>query len=252
MFYLDFLKGIHETLKPPTYLEIGVRHGDSLALAHHMAIGVDPQPRLRGRELGERTKLYRQTSDEFFARARPLRFVEGHKVAFSFIDGLHHAEFALRDFINVERLSRWRTAVVFDDVLPRDAEMAARDRETRAWTGDIYKLHDVLATHRPDLLLLRIDTEPTGLLLVLGLDPRSTVLADRYDEIAAGLVTPDPQDVPRDVLERTGALDPQRVLDAGFLHYLRESRGSSIKGEEGRRELRRRVEADLGALTPRP
>src|SRR5215212_9985841 len=111
MRYLDFLARAHERLKPPTYLEIGVRHGDSLVLAPRAAIGVDPRPRLR-HELPETTRLYRQTSDEYFARARPLKHFDARKVAFSFIDGLHHAEFALRDFINVERLSRWSTVVV--------------------------------------------------------------------------------------------------------------------------------------------
>ena len=33
MRYLDFLERVHEVLEPPTYLEIGIRHGDSLALA---------------------------------------------------------------------------------------------------------------------------------------------------------------------------------------------------------------------------
>lgn len=246
MHYLDFLADVHERLRPPTYLEIGVRHGDSLALARGWAIGVDPQPRLRGRQLAERTRLYKQTSDDFFARPKPLRHFNKHKVSLSFIDGLHQSEFALRDFINVERLSRWRTVVVFDDVLPRDAEMAARDRETRAWTGDIYKLTDVLAAHRPDLTLLRIDTEPTGLLLVLGLDPHSVVLADGYEQIAAQLITSDPQQVPDEVLERRDALDPHEVLDAGFWSYLRHSRGEPIERADGVRDLRKAVRKDFG------
>lgn len=246
MHYLDFLAGVHERLRPPTYLEIGVRHGDSLKLARGWAIGVDPQPRLRGLQLAERTRLYKQTSDDFFARPNPLRHFNKHKVSLSFIDGLHHAEFALRDFVNVERLSRWRTIVVFDDVLPRDPEMASRDRETRAWTGDIYKLTDVLATHRPDLTLLRIDTEPTGLLLVLGLDPDNTVLADRYEQIAAELITPDPQPVPAEVLERRGALDPQEVLEAEFWTSLRKSRGEPIERADGVRDLRKAVRKEFG------
>ncbi len=248
MHYLDFLAGIHANLRPPTYLEIGVRHGDSLALKRERgwAIGVDPQPRLRGRTFDERTRIFRQTSDDYFARDRPLRFFSRHKVALSFIDGLHHAEFALRDFINVERLSRWSTAVVFDDVLPRDADMASRDRETRAWTGDIYKLTQVLAERRPDLVMLRIDTEPTGLLLVLGLDPQSTVLPDAYDEIARELITPDPQVVPEEILTRAGALDPQEVLDADFWRFLRESRGEQIERADGIKELRKRLRKDFG------
>jgi hypothetical protein len=245
MKYLAFLERAHERLDPPTYLEIGVRHGDSLALAGNRAIGVDPKPRLRV-ELGEETRIYRETSDRFFARDRPLRHFDRRRVALSFIDGLHHAEFALRDFINVERLSRWSTAVVFDDIFPRSPVEASRERETRAWTGDVYKVMGALEAHRRDLVIVRVDTQPTGLLLVLGLDPENTVLADRYDEIAGGFVTPDPQDVPADVLERRGALDPEAVLGAAFWDVLRESRGRRIPRDEGVRALRDALRADFG------
>jgi len=52
--------------------------------------------------------------DDFFERAEPLLTFGGRRVAFSFIDGLHLSEFALRDFVNVERhadsqkASSWR------------------------------------------------------------------------------------------------------------------------------------------------
>jgi hypothetical protein len=245
MRYLEFLDGVHERLDPPTYLEIGVRHGDSLALARKPAIGVDPRPRLRV-ELPERTRIFKQTSDAYFERPRPLRHFDGRRVAMSFIDGLHHAEFALRDFINVERLSRWTTAVVFDDIFPRSSDEASRDRETRAWTGDVFKVMGVLERERPDLVLVRIDTQPTGLLLVLGLDPESTVLSERYDALVRDIVTPDPQHVPEDVLARAGALDPDAVLQASFWDVLRANRGKSMAREEGVAALRKALRKDFG------
>src|SRR4051812_45869154 len=137
MRYLEFLDGVHERLNPPTYLEIGVRHGDSLVLARNRAVGVDPKPRLR-HELGDGTRIYKQTSDRFFARDRPLRHFKRPRTALSFIDGLHLSEFALRDFVHVERLSRWYSAVIFDDIFPRSPEEATRERATRAWTGDVF------------------------------------------------------------------------------------------------------------------
>ena len=42
MEYLEFLKGLHEAVRPRAYLEIGLRHGDSLALADCPSLGVDP------------------------------------------------------------------------------------------------------------------------------------------------------------------------------------------------------------------
>lgn len=251
MFYLDFLQALHQRLRPPTYLEIGVRHGDSLALAERAAIGVDPKPRLRV-ELGEGARIYRQTSDAFFARDRPLRHFDRRAVAMSFIDGLHLAEFALRDFINVERLSRWTSVAVFDDIFPRESEWASRERETRAWTGDVFKVTGVLETHRPDLALLKVDTEPTGLLLVFALDRESTVLADRYDEIAVGIAQPDPPKVPDAILERRGAVPPEAVLESAVWRVLRNARGETVDREEGTRDLRRLLRRDFGKLSGLP
>jgi hypothetical protein len=250
MFYLDFLRRLHEVLEPETYFEIGVRRGDSLALARQQAVGVDPAYRLKV-EIPEQAVLFRETSDEYFDRRYPLKPFGGQPIDLAFIDGMHLAEFALRDFVGVERLSRWTSVAVFDDIFPRDAEMAARDRRTHIWTGDVYKLLGVLARHRPDLTCLRVDTQPTGLLLVLGLDPGSHVLMDRYDRILRdGVVARDPQDVPADVLEREGALDPERVLTAGLWPWLAGQRAAGTTRRAGVRDLRGAVRRDLGAVSP--
>lgn len=248
MHYLDFLAQLHERLAPPTYLEIGIRHGVSLALTRSVAVGIDPHYRLR-EPLPPDVTLFRETSDEYFERDDPLEALDDRRIGLSFIDGLHLAEFALRDFVNVERHADWTSVIVFDDIFPADAEMAARDRQTRLWTGDVYKVLAILADHRPDLICLRVDTEPTGLLLVLGADPHSTVLRDRYDALARAIDVPDPQDVPAEVLERRGALDAQRVLDAGFWDDVRAAREDpELIRPIGLRRLRRRVRRDLRRL----
>jgi hypothetical protein len=104
MRYLEFLARLHERLAPPAYLEIGVRHGDSLALARGPAVGIDPAYKLRT-TLPDGVRLFRETSDEYFARKRPLKALGGRRVALSFIDGMHLSEFVVRDFANVERLA---------------------------------------------------------------------------------------------------------------------------------------------------
>ena len=250
MHYLDFLRALHERLAPPTYLEIGIRHGDSLALARCPAVGIDPEFELRV-ELGQDVALFRETSDEYFDRADPLAPFGGAPVALSFIDGMHLAEFVVRDFAYVERSADWTSVVVFDDILPRAAEEAARERRTRAWTGDVYKVLGMLAGHRPDLICLRVDTEPTGLGIVLGLDPLSRTLSERYDAIAAGAAVPDPQRVPRDVLEREGALDPAAVLGSRVWPLLREARDRGMSRRRGILPLRRAVRRDLRVSVPR-
>ena len=249
MEYLDFLKGLHEAVRPRAYLEIGLRHGDSLALAGCPALGVDPAFNLRV-ELGDDVQLLRETSDEFFARPKPLKPLDSQKPDLAFIDGMHLAEFALRDFIGVERLSPWTGVIVFDDILPRTVEEANRDRRTRAWTGDVYKVLGILARHRPDLICLRVGTQPTGLLLVLGLDPSNRVLSLRQDLLLEQMVVPDPQDVPADVLERRGVLEPEAVLASRAWPVLRDLRDQEASRRAGIRDLRRAVRRDLGRVRP--
>ena len=135
--YLEFLDGVHRRLRPDTYLEIGVRHGRSLALARCRSVGIDPAYRLRV-PLAPDTTLFRERSDEYFARPDPREPFDGRWISLAFIDGMHLVEYALRDFINVERHTHWTSVVAFDDVLPRNETEARRDRRTDAWTGDVY------------------------------------------------------------------------------------------------------------------
>jgi len=169
MHYLEFLDRLHVALAPRTYLEIGIRNGDSLALSRCPSIGIDPGFEVT-RELRSPTTLVRSTSDRYFDHLPPEGPFGDLPVDLAFIDGMHLLEFAVRDFANLERHSAWSSVAAFDDVLPRDVDMAARERHTQAWTGDVFRILDVLGTERPDLTLVVVDTEPTGLLLVLGLD----------------------------------------------------------------------------------
>lgn len=250
MRYLAFLRGVHAALQPPTYLEIGIRNGGSLALSRARSIGVDPAFNVKA-ELDTDVSLVRTTSDEFFARPDPLARFEGEPAALAFIDGMHLSEFVLRDFVNVERHAAWWSVIVFDDVLPRSVAEAARERDTRAWTGDVYKVLPALARERPDLICLRVDTQPTGLLLVLGADPHDRTLAARVDELTAQWATPDPQDVPQDILDRAGAVAPQAVLDAPFWQVLREGRERRLDREAGLAALRRSLDESFGTGRPR-
>src|SRR5438477_1300107 len=100
MYHLEFLQALHERLAPRTYLEIGVAKGRSLAVSRCLSIGVDPAFRVEA-ELVAPVSLMRCTSDEYFARLEE----EGRTpfgelpVDFGYIDGMHHFEYALRDFI---------------------------------------------------------------------------------------------------------------------------------------------------------
>lgn len=242
----EFLTALHQRYAPRSYLEIGVFEGRGLACSTTRTIGVDPDFRIVV-ELACELALVRATSDEFFARPDPLAWFPGGTVDLTFIDGMHHVEFALRDFLNTERLSTPSSVVVLDDVLPRSEAEAARERRTSLWAGDTFKIAAVLQEHRPDLTTVLLDTEPTGMLLVVGLDPSSTVLADRYDEIVARYATDDPQQIPDDVLQRRAAADPRLVATLPLWEELVTARttGAPLPTLEPLRSLRGTARYDL-------
>jgi hypothetical protein len=243
----EFLTIVHQLYRPRSYLEIGVNDGLGLARSTTRTIGVDPDFRIEV-ELACDLKLVKATSDEFFARADAVSWFSEGVVDFTFIDGLHLFEFVLRDFMNTERLSTPTSVVVLDDVLPRSVSEAARDQHTLLWAGDTYKVTAVLERYRPDLTTVLLDTEPTGLLLVLGLDPTSTVLATHYDEIVKEYATDDPQSVPDEILHRRDAADPQQVSDSPVWGELATARdtASPVPSLEYLRPLRGTAHFELG------
>jgi hypothetical protein len=245
VWYRRFLEGVHAALAPPTYFEIGVNRGGTLALSRSNTIAVDPDFELE-HEVSAAAALFRETSDDYFARETPLESFGDQPVSLALIDGMHLVEYALRDFINVERHTDWSSVIVIDDVLPRRAEHANRNRSTKAWTGDIYKLLGILEAHRPDLTCLLIDTQPAGMLVVLTPDPTSRVLSDRYEEIVTHAVVPDPQTVPARLLEHQGVLDPKSVLSASFWAVLRKGREAGVSREAGLRRVERALDRDFG------
>ncbi len=262
----EFLRFLHALAKPRTYLEIGVNDGRSLALASAPSIGVDPAYRIKV-PIEADAQLVKATSDDFFAMADPLAHFRGggnplrrllkgkspfgrgdgpETVDLAFIDGLHIFEFALRDFMNTERHAAWTSVVVLDDVLPRDVDEAARDRHTKMWAGDVYKTGLVLRQYRPDLVVLPMNTHPTGLLVVLGADPTNETLHKRYADILEEWVRPDPQDVPAEILDRRLATDPKRFLDSPILPLLLRHRDVGTLRDAGYPELREAAAALIG------
>ena len=257
----ELLKRLHALARPRNYLEIGVDLGKSLTLSRVPSIGVDPSFQIT-QPLHCDLQLVKATSDDFFARPDPIKhlrsgrnplrnlrrgrpalayYLGGSSIDLAYIDGLHLAEFALRDFMNIERLARWTSVIVFDDVLPRNVDEAARDRHTIDWAGDVYKIIDVLRTHRPDLTVVPLDTQPTGVLVVLGADSSNTVLRHSYDRIVEEIIVPDPQPVPASILERHGVVAPEALLGARFWPDLVRSRNRYARRSSAYDRLRAEV-----------
>ena len=187
--YYSWLQCFHERLRPSTYVEIGLGHGRSLALAgpETRAVGIDPfqgaWERLHYVCPHGPATLFPLTSDDFFAQ-HDLREVIGQETFdLAFIDGLHLFEQVLKDFINLERYAGRDSVVLMHDCLPIAPIVAERERCTGFWTGDVWRIIPCLKTFRPDLHISTIPTKPSGLAVVTGLDPNSAVLLDNYDEI---------------------------------------------------------------------
>lgn len=217
MFYLEFLAKAHEILKPRGYLEIGVRYGDSLRLAQCPAIGIDPAYQIAGldpRKLIQAQGLatiYSDTSNGFFSSISDEVLGDFFDIDFAFIDGMHLIENALRDFINIEDYSNPRTVVAFDDVLPYNQAIAARNQPPGDWTGDVWKMIPILDTFRPDLAYVLVNTQPTGLLFVTNLDAESSTLDTHFDDIMAGMQAQEM--VPEYILDRRVAVSPDEALE---------------------------------------
>ena len=216
----EFLAMLHEHLEPRGYLEIGVFQGDSLKLVRPgtPAIGIDPMPILHGHYPGT-TQVARTTSDNYFEAGPPAL----EHLDLAFIDGMHLYEYALRDFMNVEKYANPYTVIVFDDVLPRNQEEAAREQCPGDWTGDVWKVVGILQTLRVDLTVEVVDTQPTGTCVVYNLNSSSVRLREMYNQVISWNLDQF-NEVPEDVLKRTKAVAPKEALE-GILEYYRGLEG---------------------------
>lgn len=224
--YLDTLAALHDHFQPDVYLEIGIRHGVSLALANRsrVAVGIDPAPELRA-ALADHVRVISMTSDQFFDGS-PMAIL-GEPVNLAFIDGMHLFEFALRDFMNVERHATANSIIVFDDIFPNHPLQAERERQSGVWTGDVWKIVPCLRKYRPDLLLFPLDAHPAGLLVVANLDPCSQVLRANYRSIVDEFTSTTAPALESRTLSRAGALAPNDPQLFDFIDRLKRAQHAS-------------------------
>lgn len=201
----EFLAHVHDIVKPAIYLEVGVQHGTSLNLAHaaNVAIGVDPQPQVS--ESGNQV-IHPMPSDDFFST-----ITVSVPIDFGFIDGLHHYEQALRDFLNIETYCHSKSVVILDDVLPRNQGEASRTMCPGDWTGDVWKATHVLMRYRPELRIFEVDTQPTGTLLVYGFEFVPSMPTAELLTLAREYMDLEP--VPDNVINRPYAHEPVYALN---------------------------------------
>jgi len=194
------LQDFHEWRKPATYLEIGTLEGNTLQLATCASIAIDPDFQIReaARICNKpQCHLFRQTSDDFFASRDPLAIL-GAPIDMAFLDGMHHCEFLLRDFMNTEKYCTSNSIILLHDCLPVEVGMAVRDpmkaqvsapHHAGWWTGDVWRTALALKRLRPELQISAFDAPGTGLIAVTNLDPGSITLARGYDAIVGWMMT---------------------------------------------------------------
>ena len=193
-FYTHILERIHDVLKPKTYFEIGTLHGSTLLLSECASVAVDPAFQLELNILGKKPScfFFQMTSDEFFEKNN-LGILLKSEVDFAFLDGLHHFEYLLRDFINIEPYCKFDSLIAIHDCIPTDLYVARRDPTPSErwpspphpewWSGDVWKVLLILKKLRPDLKIYPLDASPTGLVLVTGLDSRNKILKEKYPQL---------------------------------------------------------------------
>lgn len=182
--YTDLLSRLHHALQPRTYVEIGVGSGSSMACAipGTRCIGIDPAPTL-ATKFTATCEVFFKTSDAFFADHDLREVLEGWPVELSFIDGLHLFENVLADFANLERYCAPGSTILIHDCVPLSEVTSSRARRTRFWTGDVWRILPVLAEFRPDLSITVVECPPSGLAIIRGLDPNSTVLTQHREQV---------------------------------------------------------------------
>lgn len=235
------LRLLHGKVRPRTYVETGLDQGHSLRYARVPSIGIDPEFTLT-QEIRADVQLARTSSDEFFARPNPLAHLPKPVIDLAFIDGMHLAEYALRDYLAIERFTEPASVVVLDDMLPRNVLEANRRRESVEWTGDVFKAGQALRDLCPDLIVIEVDTTPTGTAVVLLPDARRAGVLPGYDDWLDIAMSPDPQDVPDVVLQRTRAVKPERLLKSPGWSLIPLLRG---RRDEGTRDVLRDAFSDV-------
>jgi hypothetical protein len=231
----DVLAFLHGALKPQLYLEIGVDEGLSLARAPGPAMGIDPRPELNLKsQLPDSARIIPLSSDAFFRDGANQLVLDPPELIF--IDGMHLFEFVLRDFMAVERYASPHSLVVIDDIYPCHPVQAARRRRSSAWTGDVWKFHQILQRERPDLTLLALNADTTGLLLIAGLNPQDRHLQSVY----TGLVREFRPicDVPEAALARHGAIPSSHPVLADLVRHLNRAKDEQWSVKEVQTALR--------------
>ncbi len=189
----SYIRRALATCRDPTYLEIGVREGNSFRAARAARkLGIDPVAHAQMKQLGPGEEFFELTSDQFFAE-RAAERLKRESVDVALIDGLHEFRQVTRDLLNLEPYMHPHGIVFFDDINPRSRAMASElppsaldVRGGEPWNGDVWKIAVLLARARPDLTLRTVDVDNgVGVLSGFGSGASATELERAIEECKA-------------------------------------------------------------------
>ncbi len=212
----QLLAGLHEIVKPEVYLETDVTDGGMLPLASMAgtAIGVGPEVDIWPGHRRDNQRVHQGTLDDYYG----CESCERPAVDLALIRARLFDD-ALRDFAHIERTGHRGTIVVFLDVLPDRQEIAWRVQPgpeaswVDEWCGDVFKVMAVLDEYRPDLTQILVDVQPSGALIVTGLDPRNMILPRAHARILESRTAFDHL-LPARIIDRHDAVPAVEALDA--------------------------------------
>ena len=122
----DLLNSLHQLPRPRSYFEIGVSSGGEHDSVANQVDRGGPASASSASSCVTCTWCARPVTS--FRARHPLAHFDEPVVDLAFIDGMHLAEYVLRDFINTERYTHAASVIVVDDMLPRNVSEADRDR----------------------------------------------------------------------------------------------------------------------------
>lgn len=167
--YLDYINQNYHEKGIQSYLEVGVRWGDGLALAKPgcRSVGVDPNFQLR-MDLPSDPELYSMTSDDFF-----FEHSGTYSSAFEliFLDGLHEARQTAKDIWHALEVLKPGGEILVHDVLPVSMTVASPEPKSHFWTGNVWQSAFAFCGKGYPLKWEFIDAFPSGLLRLYDIDP---------------------------------------------------------------------------------
>jgi len=139
------------------YLELGIDDGNNISL-----VGKNSKVKCYGVDINQPSIIdgytfYKMTTDDFF---------KSNKFTFDiiFIDACHNIDFVINDFENALKIINKNGVILLHDVDPINIDLV--DMAGVKYSGNAYKVIDYIYVNHPDLNVLVLPIDETGIAMV--------------------------------------------------------------------------------------